>query len=677
METYDIDPQILAGFIDETLESLETVESNLLALEKQPDDLELVNAVFRPIHSLKGTSGFFSLLKTQELSHIMEDLLDALRKGQKKVSKATIDALLKGEDLIRAIFNRVRSGLDEIEEETYFNQIRDLIVTTLHASDEATEKESSALPVEGVAGILDDLIEKLNLVRDCVAPDETPIIDHTMEILFKLCAEEESTLEIHSKKEDASAPPDPGKIASEIDTALSSSTGIKKDSEQAIDGADNLSLLKKKEPLIEEKRRGERRQGDRRQNDRRKRDRRSSPPNAQKMQKTMRISEQSIDSFLEYVGELVVVEEMFNHLQKQVALSSLEQNVSKNFKQVIETFSTLSGSLRSSIMEIRSLPVKMLLQKAPRLVRTVAEKAGKQVEIKTRGDEIRIDKSYVELLDAPLTHMLRNAVDHGIELPSQRIQAGKPETGTITITVQERGDNIELIVSEDGQGLNYDAIHQKAVELGLVEAKQPLDDKQIISLLFSSGVSTADAITDISGRGVGMDVVKKNIDAAGGIITVETVQGEGTTFTVSLPKTVSTQIVDGFLVQCSKEVFVLPMEVIGESFIPSAEDINTLRGGKHEMVKRRGNLMQVIHLAHVLNISESEEKNHGVMITMNIAEKQYALHVDQILGVQKVVVKHVDALPVQKAIFEGAAVMGDGSVAMIIATEGLINISQE
>ena len=674
MEIYDIDPQILAGFIDETLESLEIVESNLLALEKHPDDLELVDAVFRPIHSLKGTSGFFSLIKTQELSHIMEDLLDALRKGQKKISKTTIDALLKGEDLIRVIFNRVRSGLDEVEEDTHFEQIKNQIITILHASDEVAEKKSSALPAEGVAGILDDLIEKLNLVRDCVPPDETPIIDHTMEILFKLCAEEEISSEIHSKKEDDSAPPDPGETGSEIDTAPSSSQRIKKDHERVIDGVDDLS--QKKETPVEEKREGERRQGDRRQNDRRKSDRRS-PPHAKEMQKTMRVSEQSIDSFLEYVGEFVVVEEMFNHLQKQMTLSSLEQNVSKNFKQVIETFSTLSGNLRSSIMEIRSLPVKMLLQKAPRLVRTVAEKAGKQVEVKMKGDEIRIDKSYVELLDAPLTHMLRNAVDHGIEPPSQRIKAGKPETGTVTIAVQERGANIELIISEDGQGLDYDAIRRKAIELGLVESGQPLDDKQIISLLFSSGVSTANAVTDISGRGVGMDVVKKNIDMAGGIITVDTVQGQGTTFTVTLPKTVSTQIVDGFLVQCGKEVFVLPMEVIGESFVPSAQNINTAHGGQREMIMRRGNLMPVIRLSHVLNISESKGKSDGVMITMNIAEEQYALYVDQVLGVQKVVVKHVDALPVQKAIFEGAAVMGDGSVAMIIATEGLANISQE
>lgn len=674
MENYDIDPQILAGFIDETLESLETVEADLLALEKAPDDLELVNAVFRPIHSLKGTSGFFSLIKTKELSHSMEDLLDAIRKGERKTSKPIIDALLKGEDLLRTIFDRVRSGESEVEDETHFDAVKGQIVDLLHISDDIADLKTGMEPVDGVAGIIDDLIEKLNLVRDCVAPDETSVIDQTMEILFKLSAEEEMVAselgKIKEKEGRKAAIDDP----SSVTPPPKSSEADRGDGQSDVSGREPAAADEKKDPDIKERRSGDRRQGDRRQSDRRKGDRRAGAP--VDMHKTMRVSEQSIDSFLEYVGELVVVEEMFNHLQKQVAASSLEQHVSKNFKQVIETFSTLSGSLRSSIMEIRSLPVKMLLQKAPRLIRTVADQAGKEVDVKLMGEEIRIDKSYVELLDAPLTHMLRNAVDHGIESPTDRRIAGKPEVGTITVTVQENGENIELIVSEDGKGLDYKAITQKALELGLVEPGQQLNEKQIISLLFSSGVSTAKAVTDISGRGVGMDVVKRNIDAAGGAISVESTPGEGTTFTLTLPKTVSTQIVDGFLVQCGNEVFVLPMEAIGESFVPSSGDINTVSGGKKEMVMRRGDLMQVIRLNQVLGIPEHETPGDMVMITMNFAGERYALCVDQILGVQKVVVKHVDALPVDRAIFEGAAVMGDGSVAMIIATEGIAEISK-
>ena len=274
--------------------------------------------------------------------------------------------------------------------------------------------------------------------------------------------------------------------------------------------------------------------------------------------------------------------------------------------------------------------------------------------------------------------MLRNAVDHGIEPPQDRIHAGKPEIGTVTVTVQESGDNIELTVCEDGKGLDYAAITRKAIELGLAAPGQSPDKRQLVELLFSSGLSTAKAVTDISGRGVGMDVVKKNIDAAGGVISVETVQGEGTTFTITLPKTVSTQIVDGFLVQCGKEVFVLPMEVIGESFVPTPDDFTCVNGGKNEMIMRRGSLMRVIRLSHILGIPDSSNnKTNQVMITMTVADERYALCVDQILGVQKVVVKEVDALPVEKALFEGAAIMGDGSVAMIIATEGIADLSRD
>ncbi|MBF0303238.1 MAG: chemotaxis protein CheW, partial [Desulfamplus sp.] len=419
-----------------------------------------------------------------------------------------------------------------------------------------------------------------------------------------------------------------------------------------------------------------RRAGDRRFGDRRKGDRRTE--RNLEADKTMRVSEKSIDSFLEYVGELVVVEEMFNYLQKKFASLSLDQNIAKNFKRVIETFSTLSDSLRNSILEIRSVPAQALLQKAPRIIRTVADDAGKVVDVTIEGENIRIDKSYVELLDAPLTHIVRNAVDHGIEPPSERISAGKSEKGSVKITVQENRENIELIVSEDGRGLNLPAIAAKAAEMGLIARGQKLDENKIIDMLFMSGVSTAKEVTDVSGRGVGMDVVKKNIDSAGGFINVETREGHGTTFKITLPKSVSTQIVDGFLVKSGNETYVLPMEIIGESFVPDKKDISTVSGGKGEMVLRRGVLMSVVHLSKVLgmdNCADISEPIDKVMITIEMGEKNYALCVDDILGVQKVVVKHVEALPVERDCFEGAAMMGDGSVAMIISVDGLKNMA--
>lgn len=609
MEEYDIDPEVLAGFIDETVENLQAAEQMFIHLEANPDDIETVNSIFRPIHSLKGTSGFFGLIKTKELAHSMENLLDAVRKGEKKATKEIINALLPGIDQLNLIFENVRSGKEEIA-------------------------DSSEL-------------EKYEKIHNHVEQ-----ILSTRQIPTRLAATDQEAIE----QQDAT----PAETLKEHD----------------------------KEP--KERRAADRRAGE----DRRKEERRTSQHH--EVEKTMRVSERSIDSFLEYVGELVVVEEMFNYLQKKLASLSLDQNISKNFKRVIETFSTLSESLRNSILEIRSVPAQALLQKAPRIIRTVADDAGKLVDVIIEGDNIRIDKSYVELLDAPLTHMVRNAVDHGIEPPSERAAAGKPEKGTIKISIQDNRENIDLVVSEDGRGLNLSAIYKKAVNMGLVAHGQRLDENRIIDMLFMSGVSTAEQVTDISGRGVGMDVVKRNIDSAGGVISVETKQGQGTTFKITLPKSVSTQIVDGFLVKSGNETYVLPMEIIGESFVPEKKDVSTVSGGKGEMVLRRGVLMSVVHLSTILGMDNieakrSDESNQNnvdskfnrintldkVMITVEMDEKNYALCVDDILGVQKVVVKHVEALPVDTDCFEGAAMMGDGTVAMIISVDGLKKIALE
>ncbi|MBF0242459.1 MAG: chemotaxis protein CheA [Desulfamplus sp.] len=682
MEEYDIDPEVLAGFIDETIENLQAAEQMFIHLEENPDDIEIVNAIFRPIHSLKGTSGFFGLIKTKELAHNMENLLDAVRKGEKKATKEVIDALLPGIDQLNLIFQRVRSGEEEVAgdaqsqkyeaiktkvEQILLSKDSEKLETNLKSS--LTEKDLSEATPDKTPNIIEDIIEKLNFIRPIIPEYQIDTIDAAMEVLFIMSAQNEAQIEKEQNRLDRleKAKFEDKKDALDLGEELGQNLAL--NSVKDDDKIEQNKVSDGKSQTNQKIAQSKAKKADKHQ---------------EAADKTMRVSEKSIDSFLEYVGELVVVEEMFNYLQKKLASLSLDQNISKNFKRVIETFSNLSDSLRNSILEIRSVPAQALLQKAPRIIRTVADDAGKLVDVTIEGEHIRIDKSYVELLDAPLTHMVRNAVDHGIELPSERIAAGKPERGSVKITIQENRENIELIVSEDGRGLNLAAISAKAIEMGLITRGQKLDENRIIDMLFMSGVSTAKEVTDVSGRGVGMDVVKKNIDSAGGFINVETNQGQGTTFKITLPKSVSTQIVDGFLIKSGKETYVLPMEIIGESFVPQKKDVSTVSGGKGEMVLRRGVLMSVVHLSTILgtdkkadaqkdsNLFESKDK---VMITIEIGEKNYALCVDDILGVQKVVVKHVDALPVDGECFEGAAMMGDGSVAMIISVEGLKKIA--
>lgn len=706
MEEYDIDPQVLSGFIDETVENLEAAEQMFIHLEEEPDNVEIINTIFRPIHSLKGTSGFFGLIKTKELAHSMENLLDAIRKGEKKATREVINVLLPGIDQLNLIFQRIRTGQNEVEDLAAYDKVKEQIEQTLTReiteTDIEKKRDSEVESPSESSDILGELIERLYIIRPIIPENQIHIIDDAMDIFFRMSADNEA----QEDEEEAGKFSEPIACANHDDPPGEHKTGqssrhgklnksqTKKTEDKNLDSKDTSKIeigtdsgkqersrpaatkephQDKKEKTGEDIKNRERRKGDRRKGDRRE-------IKSAEADKTMRVSEKSIDSFLEYVGELVVVEEMFNYLQKRLASLSLDHNISKNFRQVIETFSSLSDNLRNSILEIRSVPAQMLLQKAPRIIRMVADAAGKMVDVTIEGENIRIDKSYLELLDAPLTHMVRNAVDHGIETPSERTAAGKAKKGSIKIAVQETRENIELVVSEDGKGLDLDAISGKAAEMGIITDGQKLEESNIIELLFMSGVSTAREITDISGRGVGMDVVKKNIDSAGGFISVQTRKGYGTTFRITLPKSISTQIVDGFLVRSGNETYVLPMELIGESFVPGKNDISTVSGGRAQMVLRRGELMPVVNLETMLgmireNSNLPENNRQKVMITINMDENSYALCVDDILGVQKVVIKNVEALPVEKNYFDGAAMMGDGSVAMIISVDGLKRVT--
>ncbi len=577
MRTYEIDPELLAGFIDESLEGLEPLDTLFIELENNPENLELVNTIFRPIHSIKGSSPFFGLLKIKELAHRMEDLLDKIRQKKMKISSAVIRILLPGLDLLRMMFDNLRAGMEETVAETKF------------------------------LAIIEPIIEIYN------KGDETDVDKN------RLASAEVLTSDV-------------------------------------------------KMPVIP----ADRRTG----TDRRA----ASKPS---MEKTMRVSEKSIDSFLSYVSELVVVEEMFNYLQKKL-IASAEKSVATEFKRVIETFGGLSSNLRRSILTIRMVPARSMLQKAPRIIHDIAAATGKKVNVQIEGDETQIDKSFVEMLDAPFTHMVRNAVDHGIEPEEERIAAEKPATGLIRISLRETEKEIELVIADDGKGLDYVAITKKAEEIGIVAKGQSLDENTVVDLLFMSGVSTAKEVTDVSGRGVGMDVAKKNVEAAGGKITIESKKGRGSTFVISLPRSVSTQIMDGFIVRTGRDIYVMPMELIGESFALNAADIHTVKN-KGEMILRRGELFPVVRLGRELNkdfskttdVCNVKERfgNESVAISVTVNNRYYALCVDEIVGVQKVVVREIDGVTVNEKLFDGAAMLGDGSVAMIIGVEGLGTLS--
>jgi two-component system chemotaxis sensor kinase CheA len=560
MSIGEVNNELLVGFIDESTDSLTAVDSLFVKLEAAPADMDIVNALFRPIHSLKGNAAYFGLMKIKKLAHTMENLLDLVRKGLRPVNRSLIDTLLPGVDALRAMLAKVRDGAPESADDNAF--------TALLAKIEAV----------------------------LATPNVVPVVTNT-------------------------APPQ---------------SEIKQESEAPKENA--------------------------------------APQG--KHDKTMRIPEQSLDDFLRCVGELLGVEEMLRHLLRQSNSGAGADVLANSLKEAVRQFEGISKELRTKIMEVRKVEARVLLQKAPRIVRDIAAVSGKKIVVECIGEEAPIDKSYIDLLDAPLTHMVRNAADHGIETPAQRLSAGKIDTGRIVITIRENADNLQLIIKDDGAGLNHDGLLKKAIALGLVAPNAQLSQKDIVDLLFQSGVSTATTVTDVSGRGVGMDVVKRAVVDAGGKIDITSAAGSGTTFTVTLPRNASTQIFDGYMVRSfSNDLYVLPIGSVIEAFRIVPEELSSIVG-KGQVVNRRHAVFPLHTLDTLLGLEKTRQNRNACSSEMGVLVElrgeKMIVAVKEIVGIQKVVCKPVEGGILDNELFDGAAISGTGHVSMIINMEKLL-----
>ena len=392
--------------------------------------------------------------------------------------------------------------------------------------------------------------------------------------------------------------------------------------------------------------------------------------------KSVRVPESRIDTFLRYVGELLVVGDMFNHLQVRVRQLKGTGPLARDFRRVNDTFAQLSTKLQVAIMSIRKVPIRSHLAKVPRIVRDVAVAKGKEIVVEITGEDVEIDKSLVELIDAPLTHMSRNAGDHGIETPAQRLAAGKSREGHVRISIEETSRAVVLIISDDGAGLNLERIRAKGESLGLVKSGANMTEKDLINLIFASGLSTAEVVSDVSGRGVGMDVVKRMIDEAGGTINVTTEAGKGTVFRLSLPKGVTTQIVPAFLLRVGAALLALPLERVHETFLlrglitgDMPSDMNGRSGGR--VLLRHDETLPLLLLSDLLGLPPVQ--NAGTVVTIDSNGHRLALAVSEVIGVRKVVVRNLDGLPSADSLYLGGAMMGDGAVALILNPDALLN----
>lgn len=375
-----------------------------------------------------------------------------------------------------------------------------------------------------------------------------------------------------------------------------------------------------------------------------------------------------LDSLVDLVGEMVIAQSMVQ-LDPQVAKLN-NQNLNRNMAQL----GRITKELQRIAMSMRMVPIRPTFQKMNRLVRDVAARQGKQVDLILTGEDTELDRTIVEEISDPLVHMIRNAVDHGIEQPAARTGAGKPAHGTIRLSAYHQGGNIVIQIKDDGAGLRKDKIIKKAVEKGIIKPDQQLPDKEIFDLIFAPGFSTADQVTDISGRGVGMDVVKRNIEKLRGKVEIESVQGQGSVFNIYLPLTLA--IIDGLIINVGSERFILPTLSVRESFRPTAQMISTVHE-RGEMVNVRGRLYPLLRLYEAFEIKPKSEKiEECIVIVIEAGQDVRCLLVDQLVGKQEVVIKSLGETFRANPAVAGAAIMGDGRVGLILDVNTLVRVRQ-
>ena len=670
-----MDPEVFKEYLAEVFESLAGLDEKFVALEQNPGDLKIIDGIFRPVHSIKGSSAFFGLNHVKSFAHTLENLLDDLRKGVRGVTPVIIDNLLKGTDYLKAMFQRVVNGdmnfvLTE-EEDTWIQGLAGRI------GGGAIEKEEETLA--GCVNLMFGLLDASKKTGKVTA-DMFDSLEYYLGKARKMAVEGGMA----ASKEVAPAP-EPAKKAPEEGEVEEEPVKVEKLGEILL-ASGKVSAAQIDEGL-RNKHEGEKlgdaliRQGII------TREGLTDAMEAQKKQveeaakkaapkKTMRIEEERVDEFMAQIGELVIISETLNYLEKRLDAIPGASAISKEFKNSNITFSELTYQLQRGLSEVRKVSIKGLFQKVPRIIRDTATLLGKSANVEIVGDDVLLDKSLLEKLESPIVHMARNAIDHGVEPPERREAAGKPRAGQVKISAEIIGENLMIRLKDDGAGLSRAKILQKAVSRGLItqQAGDQLADRDVFDFIFAPGFSTAEKITDISGRGVGMDVVKSALTDVKGKIAIESVEGSGTTFNISLPMTTTLVTINGLVVMVGESRFILPVEDVKESIRPRHDEVFTVQDAR-EMVNIRGELYPLVRLYKNYRIqTKVTDVTDSVGILIEKGGKRCCLMADAIVEQQNVVLKDLGR-PFRKVrSIRGGAILGDGSIGLVINVEGLLEV---
>ncbi|MCP5271290.1 MAG: chemotaxis protein CheW [Burkholderiaceae bacterium] len=691
--------QFFQVFFEEAGENLENMEQMLLALDVGNADDEALNAIFRCAHSVKGGAATFGFSDVAELTHEMETLLDKLRRHELQPTVEMVDALLASGDALRAQLARHQAGGagESPDTSALLATIRTLVdggsapvaAAPAAAPAPAAQPAPAATPkaaagnrqLELTVGPLDDpavaenLVDLFKEITDLgrIEPlDAGQSVDGVRRFKVTTASSDNDLLDLftfHVAREHVRLAPlgpgygfhegAPGAPKEEPAPAKDPGYGFFDDAPgapQAAAAAPASAPAPSAAPATPAARPATPAKAE------------AGKPSAGPDQSTLRVSVEKVDQLINLVGELVITQAMLAQNSKDID-SALHQQLTAGLADLERN----TRDLQEAVMSIRMIPMSLVFNRFPRMLRDLAGKLGKKVELVTQGEATELDKGLVEKITDPLTHLVRNSCDHGIELPDERLAKGKPAHGTITLVASHQGGSIVIEVRDDGKGLSREKLLKKARERGL-DAPDSLTDQEVYGLIFAPGFSTAEQVTDVSGRGVGMDVVKKNITALGGTVEIDSAEGYGMTVRVRLPLTLA--IMDGMSVGVGDEVYILPLGSVVESFQVQPETIRTI-GNRGRVVQVRDEYMPVIDLERVFDVPRFDfEHVSNIMVVVEAEGGRVALLVDELLGQQQVVVKNLEANYRKVDDVSGATIMGDGRVALILDIGSLVRRSR-
>lgn len=650
MSTIDLS-RFYATFFAESLSGLDEMEAYLLQLEADVEDSEALHAIFRAVHSIKGASGTFGFTDIGDFAHVLETFLAKVRDGELVPTPDIVDTTLQAVDCMRGMLAKTQAG--EKPDPTRARELCERL--------RVLEGQTGAAPPASATASATDAADTARRSFDIYFHPK-PYFFSTGNDPLRLFRVLESLGELTVEAETTHVPDwpsyDPESCYLAWHLRLTTERGRK-----AIDDVFDW-VIEDCELVITEADEG--------------RDEAPIAGDAGGAEQTARaqaraaaqgslhVSTEKVDSLINTVGELVITHTMLKRWSERADLSQWPE-----LQDVLEKLERDTRELQHSVMSIRMLPISFVFNRFARVVRDLSQELGKRVELKITGGQSELDKSVIEKLVDPLTHLVRNSLDHGIETPEARRQKGKPETATLRLHAEHKGGNIVIHVQDDGAGLNRDKIRAKAIERGLLTEGETLAPEEIDQLIFLPGFSTVDIATSVSGRGVGMDVVRRNILDLGGAVDVHSEEGRGVTFTIRLPLTLA--ILDGMSISVGEQMFILPLAFIVESLQAEAGAIKTI-AGEGQVVDVRGEYLPLLSLAQLLSIPSSLSLHQGMLVLLESEGKKVALAVDSLVGQDQVVIKSLEANYRKVPYLSAATILGDGRVAFILDANALVRV---